>query len=287
MTSASDSMNVTQQHVRRLVRVGWWIVLGALAPLCVWMVVAQLSMAVVAPAYVKVDLNRRPVQHLEGGIVRTVLVRDGQKVNAGDAVLVLGDVSVDAERNRLEYRANVERVGIARLEGEEMRAEAITFPAALVTAARRDSRVLQAIEKERSLFRTRLEALTSETKLMVKQRERIEHEIVALEAQLKQVEVSLGLQKSELELNRKLLTEGFISAAKIVQLEAVVADYASKLEEKRSEQARAAQKLVDIELNMKKAVNEYVKTASDALKLANARLGEIEQELRKSTDAAA
>ena len=277
----------SEQHVRRLVRAGWWIVLGALAPLCVWMVMAELSMAVVAPAYVKVDLNRRPVQHLEGGIVRTVLVRDGQKVSAGEPVLVLGDVSVDAERNRLEYRANVERAGIARLEAEELRAEAIAFPAALLAAARRDSRVQQALEKERSLFRTRREALWSETALMRRQRERIEHEIVALEAQLKQVDVSLGLQKSELELNRRLLAEGFISTAKIVQFEAVVADYASKLEERRSEHARAGQRLLEIELKIKAVDNDYVKSASDQLKAAGARLGEIEQELRKSSDASA
>jgi HlyD family secretion protein len=287
MNSANDTLLSTQRSVRRLVRTGGWIVLGALAPLGVWMVVAPLSMSVVAPAYVKVDLNRRPVQHLEGGIVRTVLVRDGQKVNAGDAVLVLGDVSVDAERNRLEYRANVERAGIARLEAEELRAELVTVPAALLAAARRDSRVQQAIDKERSLFRARRDALWSETALMVKQRDRIEHEIEALEAQLKQVEVSLNLQKRELELNRKLLAEGFISAAKIVQLEAIVADYASKLEERRSELARAAQRLVDVDLRVKAVNNDYVKSASDALKMANARLGEIEQELRKSTDAVA
>jgi HlyD family secretion protein len=241
----------------------------------------------VAPAYVKVDLNRRPVQHLEGGIVRTVLVRDGQKVNAGDAVLVLGDVSVDAERNRLEYRANVERAGIARLEAEELRADSIAFPPALLAAARRDARVQHAIDKERSLYRARREALSSETALMVKQRERIDHEITALEAQLQQLDVSLNLQKSELELNRRLLAEGFISSAKIVQFEAIVADYASKLEERRSELARAAQRLVDVELRMKALDNDYVKTASDQLKVAAARLGEIEQELRKSTDAAA
>src|SRR4030095_4357761 len=129
-----------------------------------------------------------------------------------------------------------------------VRDDAITFPAPLLAAASRDSRVQQALEKDRSLFRTRREALASETALMLRQRERIEHEIGALEAQLKQVEVSLNLQKSELELKRRLL---------------------------------------DIALRMKAIVNDYVKTASDALKMANARLGEIEQELRKSTDASA
>ena len=123
-TASRPAMRSSQEHARRLVRSGWWIVLGAIVPLGVWMGFAPLSMAVVAPAFVKVDLNRRPVQHLEGGIVREVLVRDGQRVKAGDPVLVLGDVGVDADRNRLGYRVNVERAALARLEAEQTLAPA-------------------------------------------------------------------------------------------------------------------------------------------------------------------
>src|SRR5512134_210899 len=128
----------SQQHVRGLVRTGWWIILGAIVPLVLWMSLAPLSMAVVAPALVKVDLNRRPVQHLEGGIVRAVLVRDGQRVNAGDPVLMLGDVSVDADRNRLDYRVNTERAALARLEAEQTMARTLVFPADLQAAAQED-----------------------------------------------------------------------------------------------------------------------------------------------------
>ena len=277
----------TALQAKRLVRAGWWIVLGALLPLGAWMMLAPLSMAVVAPAFVKVDLNRRPVQHLEGGIVRSVLVRDGQRVSAGDPVLILGDVSVDAERNRLTYRAEVERAGIARLDAEQASAATLSFPPPLLAAAKRDSRVQQALAKEQALFRTRRDALASETGLLAKQRERIEQEIVALRDQIAQVQASLNLQKSELEQQRKLLKDGFISAARLVQLEAIVADYASKLEERRSELARAGQRLGDVDLRAKALLNEYVKSASDQLKAAAARLGEIEQELRKSEDAAA
>ena len=279
-------MNSAAQ-AKRLVRAGWLIVLGALVPLGAWMMLAPLSMAVVAPAFVKVDLNRRPVQHLEGGIVRSVMVRDGQRVSAGDPVLILGDVSVDAERNRLSYRAEVERAGIARLDAEQSSAATLSFPASLLAAAKRDSRVQQALAKEQALFRTRRDALASETGLLSKQRERIEQEIVALRDQITQVQASLNLQKSELEQQRKLLKDGFISAARLVQLEAIVADYASKLEERRSELARAGQRIGDVDLRAKALVNEYVKSASDQLKAAAARLGEIEQELRKSEDAAA
>ena len=277
----------TASHARRLVRAGWWIVLGAVLPLGAWMVLAPLSMAVVAPAFVKVDLNRRPVQHLEGGIVRSVLVRDGQRVGAGEPVLILGDVSVDAERNRLTYRAEIERAGIARLDAEQARAATLSFPASLLAVAKRDVRVQQALAKEQSLFRTRRDALTSETALLAAQRERIGQEIVALREQIAQVQASLNLQKGELEQQRKLLKDGFISASRLAQVEAIVADYASKLEERRSELARAGQRLGDVDLRAKALVNEYVKSASDQLKAAAARLGEIEQELRKSEDAAA
>ena len=277
----------TRAESRRLMRAGWWIMLGAVLPLGAWIGLAPLSMAVVAPAFVKVDLNRRPVQHLEGGIVRSVLVRDGQRVKAGEPVLMLGDVGVDAERNRLTYRAEVERAGIARLEAEEARAATLAFPPSLMKTANSDKRIQEALAKEQSLFRARRDALASETALLLEQRARIEQESAALREQIVQVQASLTLQKEELGLQRKLLRDGFISTARMAQLEAIVADYASKLEERRSELARAAQRRGDVELRAKALENEYVKGASDQLKMANARLAEIEQELRKSEDAAA
>ena len=273
-------------HAGRLVRVGLFIVLGAVVPLAAWMCLAPLSMAVVAPALVKVDLNRRPVQHLEGGIVRAVLVRDGQRVNAGDPVLMLGDVSVDADRNRLDYRVNTERAALARLEAEQAMARTLAFPADLQAAAQQDERVRLAMAKETGLFEARRHSLSSEVALMQTQRQRVEQEMAALRAQISQAESSLALQRKDFEANRGLLKDGFISPARLAQIEAVVLDYASKLEERRSELARAEQRLVDADLKIKSAQNQYVQAASDQLKITAARLTEIEQEQRKSDDAA-
>ena len=155
-------------------------------------------MAVVAPGFVKVDLNRRPVQHLEGGIVRAVLVRDGQSVNAGDPILMLGDVGVEADRNRLAYRMNVERAGLARLEAEQAGAQRLVFPRELQAAARTDERIKHALLKESALFDSRRHSLDSEVALMSTQRERIEQETVALRAQITQVQNSLALQQKDL-----------------------------------------------------------------------------------------
>jgi HlyD family secretion protein len=272
-------------HARRLSRTGWWIVLGAIAPIGLWGGLAPLSMAIVAPAVVTVDLHRRPVQHLEGGIIRRVLVRDGQKVKAGDPVLVLGDVGVDADRNRLRYRVDVERAALVRYEAEQSLASTLTVPADLLAASEKDYRIKEAVLKETALFDTRRHSLNSEVALMRAQRERIEQEIRTLHAQIVQGQSSLALQEQDLEVNRRLVKDGLIAPIRVVQIEATVRDYAAKLEERRSELARAEQRLVDSDLRIKSVQNEYVRTASDQLKITAARLGEIEQELRKSEDA--
>ena len=276
----------SQEHANRLIRRGWWIIFGAIVPIGIWGALAALSMAVVAPAFVKVDLNRRPVQHLEGGIVRTVLVRDGQTVKAGDPILILGDVGVEADRNRLAYRVNAERAALARLDAEQRLAKTLVFPAELLLAARQDDRVKQGLIKETALFEARRNSLASEVTLMRTQRDRVEQEIVALRAQISQAQSSLALQRKDLEANRGLLKGGFISITRVGQIESVVMDYASKIEERRSELARAEQRLVETDLKIKSIQNEYMKTASDQLKATAAQLNEIEQERRKSDDAA-
>ena len=272
-------------EARRLARRGLLVLTLGLLPLLGWLAFAPLSSAVIAQAHVKVDLDRRSVQHAEGGIVREVKVRDGQRVKQGEPLLVLGDVAVDADVNRLGLRQFTEQAGIARLEAEQAGAAAVTFPTDVVQAGTTDSRVAEQIAKERALFNARRDALRSQTALLRSQGEKISQEIASLKAQIEQARSSMGHQRAELDRNRQLLADGFISGARISQLEAAVADYGVKLEERRSELSRAEQRMVDIDLRMKGLESDYRQQASDQLKVAAVRLSEIQQELRKSTDA--
>jgi HlyD family type I secretion membrane fusion protein len=272
-------------EARRLARWALAVLLVGLAPVLAWLCLAPLSSAVVAGAFVKVDLDRRPVQHAEGGIVREVKVRDGQRVEKGEPLMVLGDVAVDADMNRLTYRVDAERASLARLEAEQMLAPGIVWPADLLRAASADSRLAEQTAKEKALFAARRDALVSQTSLLRQQRDRVLAEQSALRAQIAQASESIRHQKDELETNRRLLNDGFISATRISQLEATVADYGVKLEERRSELARSEQRLYDIDLRVKALEGEYRQQASDQLKVTSARLSELQQELRKSSDA--
>jgi len=194
-------------------------------------------------------------------------------------------VSVDADLNRLDYRVIAERASLARLEAEQMSAAALQFPADVIAAARSDPRLAEQMAKERALFGARRDALVGQSVLLRSQQAKVVQEATALRAQIIQATESLKHQKAELETNRRLLNDGFISATRISQLEATVADYGVKLEEKRADLSRAEQRLVDADLRIKSLEGDYRQQASDQLKVSAAKLAEIQQEQRKTVDA--
>jgi HlyD family type I secretion membrane fusion protein len=284
-TAAAMPLALHQAEAQRLARWAAIILAAGLLPVAAWTAFAPLSSAVVAGGFVKVDLDRRVVQHAEGGTVREVMVRDGQHVAQGEPLLVLGDVSVDADLNRLNYRVAVERAGLARLEAEQLLSATLRFPPELTAAASADPRLAEQLGKERALFKARREALTGQSQLLRAQQAKVGQEIVALKAQIAQAGKALQHQTAELDTNRQLVKDGFISTTRITQLEAGIADYGVKLEERRSELARAEQRLVDADLRIKALESDYRQQASDQLKISTARLAEIQQEQRKTTDA--
>lgn len=273
------------REAQAVARKGLWVLGLGVLPAVLWLAFAPLASAVVAPGFVKVDSNRRTVQHAEGGTVSKVFVRDGQKVHAGEPMMELGDVAVAADRERLNYRLLAERAGVLRLEAEQLRSPSLVWPPFLLAAAKDDASLAEQLRKELALFVARRDALVNQAQLLREQRGKVEQEMVSLKAQIDSAAESIAAQRRELDSYRSLLKDGFIAPTRALQTEASVADYGAKLEERRGELVRAQQRVVDIDLKLRSLDNEYRQQASDQLKVASVRVQEIEQELRKAADA--
>src|SRR5205814_9024244 len=116
-------------ELRRLAGAGLAIIGAGVVGLGGWTALAPLSGAIVAPAFVKIDLNRKVVQHAEGGIVREIRVRDGDHVKQGQTLVVLDDVRVDSALDLLSIQLIAERAKSARLTAEAAFAPKLAFPA--------------------------------------------------------------------------------------------------------------------------------------------------------------
>jgi len=248
-------------------------------------VLAPLSGAIVAPAFVKVDLNRKVVQHQEGGIVREIRVRDGDMVKQGQPLVVLEDVKVDSTLDLLSIQLIAERAKETRLGAEAAFAPKPVFPAAIVRRER-EPRVAEILERERALFQSRRSSVDSQVAALRAQIGETQAEAAALAAQLAAEERAIALQKEELTANEELLRQNYVQKIRVLTLQRAVAEYEVKHGEHRAELARSRQKASELELRIITARNSYKQNAVDELKDTTAHIFDLEERLRPSRDAA-
>jgi len=197
---------------RRVLRAGLLAIALGAAAFGVWAAYAPLSGAVIAPGFVKIDLNRKLVQHQEGGIVRAVRVRDGDRVQAGQELVALDDVRIDAQLDLLRTQLDAEHAKAARLEAERAELAKVVFPRSLFSRSK-EPKIGELLARETTLFRARREALESQVAVLRRQIRETSEEADALAQQLKAEAEALKLQKEELTLNEKLLSQGYVQSA--------------------------------------------------------------------------
>jgi HlyD family type I secretion membrane fusion protein len=271
-------------ELTRIARGGLAVAALGLLALGTWLVLAPLSGAVIAPGFVKVDMNRKVVQHQEGGIIKQILVRDGEHVRQGQILVVIDDVRLDATLDLLRTQHDGERAKAARLEAERAFLPAVMFPPELA-ARNGEPKVAELLQRETALFRARREALDSQIAVLRKQIRHTVDEAQALAGQIAAEERALKSQKEELAVNQQLFKQGFVQKTRVMSLERAVADYEARWEEHRAELAKTRQRSSELELRVLAQRNAYVQSATDELKEISTRLFDLEERLRPSKDA--
>jgi HlyD family type I secretion membrane fusion protein len=182
-----------------------------------WAAMAPFASAVVAPAYVKVESNKKTIQHLEGGIVRDIKVRDGARVERGEVLLRLDDTQARSAHQVLLSQFDGLRAEEARLLAERDDTQ-IEFPADLV-ARHDDHDVRKILDGERSQFRARRASLEGQISILAQRKAQIREQISGIEAQLAAQKRQLVLISDELRDTRALYKNGNTTLIRLRQLE--------------------------------------------------------------------
>jgi HlyD family type I secretion membrane fusion protein len=245
-----------------------------------WAATAPLAGAVVAPAQLKVELNRKTVQHQEGGIVREILVRNGQPVHAGDALLVVADVRHESDLSLLTDQWLAARVRAARADAESRLAVRFEPPDDLRDAAAAAAH----LARERTVFATRRRALDEQAQLIGRQIREAEAQARALQSQIDATAQSGALSEEELAINRRLAGEGFVNHTRVIALERVAADYRSRVAEQRGDLAAAQQRIAELQARIAQLRLTHQSQAIDEMNEATVRVRELGERLKPSQD---
>lgn len=194
-----------------------------------WAATFELASAAVAPGVVSPEGSRRPVQHLEGGIVRAVLVREGERVRAGAPLIVLEDVQARAQVDLLLDQRTMLEIRLQRLRAERESAE--RFQSSIDAADKPE--LHEVLAQEREQFRSRRASLEGQVAIQRSRIAQVTEEIAGLERQAAELERQSLLVEEELAGARTLLEKGHERRPRVLalerQLSEITADRAAAL----------------------------------------------------------
>jgi HlyD family type I secretion membrane fusion protein len=254
--------------------------------MCSWAALAPLSGAVVAEGSVRTEGERKTVQHLEGGIVKEILVRDGDRVKAGQVLIVLDNVSPAAELSALQAQSDAEAAKIARLSAERDLKETLTFPTTL-EGDRNDPRVVELLARELSLFNARRGAFVDQSTSLRTELAQTRQEIAISSQLIQTMDRSYDMARQQRQTNEILQQEGFVAKTKMLDLQRTEADALSRVQSSSADLSRAQQRQTDLERRLASLRHDYVKAANDELKEATTHAIQIGERLRPARDQSA
>jgi protease secretion system membrane fusion protein len=256
----------------RLGRDGVWILGGGLATFFIWAALAPLDEGVPTQATVAIDTKRKAVQHLQGGIVREVLVREGDEVKEGQTLVRLDDAVSKANFEATRQRYLALRAMESRLQAEQAGRDRIEFGAELRAAAV-DPLIARHMASQEQVFATRRLALRADLQAIEESIRGQEAAIQAYTGMLESRGAQRKLVQEQLGNISGLVKEGYAPRNQQLELERQVAEVTTAMTDLQGNVARGRQAIAELR-------QRAVSRQQDYRKETDSQLAEVAREVQ-------
>ena len=239
-----------------------------------WAATTELSGAVIAPGSIVVDSNIKKVQHLTGGIVGELLVRDGQRVGAGEVVLRLDETITRVNLAIVTKGLDEMTARQARLAGERDQAEQVAFPAKLLARASEPD-VAAAIQSERKLFELRRSARLGQKSQLRERIAQLDEEVRGYTALREAKAEEIELIQRELEGVRELWDKKLVQISRLMSLERDAARLKGERAQSVAAIAQSRGKIGEIELQIIQIDQDLSSEVARESRDVDAKIGEF------------
>ena len=230
-----------------------------------WSATVMLSGAVTASGQVEVDGNRQVVQSLDGGIVDTVLVHEGDRVAAGQPLADLNGADLVASLARLRMALAALAARHARLAAERDGLAVPPFAADLIAAAGRPE-IAALVDDQRRLFAARADSDASQRDQLARQADQIGQEIVGLVAQRAALDRQLALVARDLATQSDLAGRGLAPVERMLTLQRQTAELEGSRAALDSQRAQAESRITETQIAALQIVRTRRETALTELR---------------------
>ena len=243
-----------------------------------WGAWASLAGAVVAQGQVQIEDRAQIVQHRDGGVVQAILVRDGDRVAAGDPLLVLDESEITSQVKIIADKLLELRARASRLAAEREGADRVAFPRDLQMTANEDAFVAAVIEGQTNLFAARLETLGEAMHSYEEQKLQIENEILGQKAQIGALDEQITLLSGELDDAESLLAKGLMQGSRVMDLKREKASLTGQEGELEAAVARNLGRNAQIDVEIVGLAAARREEAVTELREVEPRIAELDEE---------
>ena len=271
-----DADNPVSTSTKDPVRWGYralWV--GAVIFL-LWAAFAPLGQGVPAPGSVKVEGNRKTIQHPKGGIVEEILVREGDVVEANQPLIRLNPTQALAQSGIVQTQLVTLLAVEARLLAERNNDRKITFPKELLD--RKDQPLeKEAMQVQEKLFKARRNALWGEMRITNETIAGLQQQIKGLEAQEQSKATQLELYQEELKTLKPLYDQGFIPRNRMFELQRGIAYLSGQRSEDIANIGRIRNQIGELKLKKLQSKNLFRKDVETQLTDVQRQVGDFKE----------
>ncbi len=261
--AAVDVEQARLSDTRGPIRLGFWVLIVGFGLFMLWAAYAPLDEGVSASAVVAVETRRQPIQHMQGGVVKRLAVKDGAEVAAGELLLELDDSVARANYENTLQAYLTQRALEGRLLAESTGASTISFHPDLANS--KDPLAAQHMALQQQLFTARRASQNADIAALQEAVVSLEQQIVGMRQVLASRRAEQALQSRQFEAVSALASEGFAPRNQALQLEQSQAQMRSALAEMEANVQRLQSSVAEGRLRVAQRRQEYAKEVSGAL----------------------
>ena len=266
-----------RESSRGYVIAGVLIIAGLFGGAGAWATMAEINGAVIAPGRLTVESNRKTVQHLDGGIVSEILIKDGDLVEPGQLLMrirsTIDQATFDATIGKLdELHARA-----ARLKAEQDGKGRIEPPAEL-TARQFELEVSRILTGELALFQARRSSRSGTERLLNQRIQGYEQQITGLEGQIDSKGRQVELVMEEHRNLKALYDKGYATLTRVLSLQRQAEQLIGEQDAHRAEIATVRNNIAETELELGQIERDFQETVTTELRSVEAEIFGLQEQ---------